>query len=97
MPHLKPVRDIAPQSDPPWSISRLQLEARLSMGTARRYWYGTSDGTPNGPRVTVVDLITAERVATALGLTLGTLLIELVEGRRSLQTAPALQVQPTGG
>jgi hypothetical protein len=83
MPRVKPVRDAEQAFG--WSISKLQIEARVSMGTARRYWYGTQDGTPGGPPMTLVDLNTATRVATALGVDWR----DLVEDWQSLQPASA--------
>lgn len=81
MARVKPVRSIAPEL----SISRLQMEARISMGTARRYWYGTQDGTPSGRPMTHVDLPTIVRVAAALKMDWR----DLVEDRRGLRPAQA--------
>jgi hypothetical protein len=36
------VREVAEGSG--WKLSRLQREAKLTQGVARRYWYGTRSG-----------------------------------------------------
>ncbi|MCG8349694.1 MAG: hypothetical protein MI924_18165, partial [Chloroflexales bacterium] len=46
----------------------LHFAAGISMGTARRYWYGTRDGTENGEPMTTLDLLTIEKVAQAIGV-----------------------------
>jgi hypothetical protein len=79
MPQVKPVRTLRPD----WSISRLQIEARVSMGTARRYWYGTQDGTPGGQPMTQIDLSTIARIAAALEVDWR----EIVEDWQALQVA----------
>ena len=85
MTKVKPIRDIALMHDPTMSISRLHFAAGISMGAARRYWYGTKDGTEEGEPMTVIDLPTIVKVAKALGLSWK----ELVEDRLTLQLAAA--------
>lgn len=85
MARVRPIRDIALARDPSMSISKLHFAAGISMGTARRYWYGTKDGTEDGEAMMVVDLPTITRVAKALGMSWK----DLVEDRLTLQMATA--------
>ena len=85
MPKVKPVRNIALAYDSQMSISKLHFAAGISMGAARRYWYGTSDGTEDGDPMTVVDLPTIARVAAAVGVSWK----DLVEDWLALCNAPA--------
>ena len=85
MPRVKPVRDVALARDPEMSISKLHFAAGISMGAARRYWYGTRDGTEEGQPMTVVDLPTIDKVAMAVGVSWK----ELVEDRLARRTALA--------
>lgn len=85
MPRVKPVRDFALAHDEEMSISKLHFAAEISMGAARRYWYGTRDGTEDGEPMTVVDLQTIVKVAQAVGVPWK----ELVEDRLTLQLAAA--------
>lgn len=68
MSKVKPVRDVALARDPTMSISKLHFAAEISMGAARRYWYGTRDGTEDGEPMTVVDLPTIGKVAAVIGV-----------------------------
>lgn len=68
MVRVRPIRDIAQARNLDMSISRLHFAAEISMGAARRYWYGTKDGTEDGEPMTVVDLPTIVKVAQALGV-----------------------------
>jgi hypothetical protein len=83
MPRVKPIKDIALARDPTMSISKLHFAAGISMGAARRYWYGTKDGTEDGEPMIVVDLPTIDKVAKALGVPWK----ELVEDRLARHTA----------
>lgn len=85
MPKVKPVREVALERDPAMSISKLHFAAEISMGAARRYWYGTRDGTEDGEPMTVVDLPTIDKVAKAIGVHWK----DLVEDWRALRTATA--------
>ena len=85
MPRVKPVRDVALARDPEMSISKLHFAAGISMGAARRYWYGTRDGTEEGQPMTVVDLPTIDKVAKAVGVSWK----ELVDDRLTRRTALA--------
>ena len=85
MPRVKPIKDIALARDPTMSISKLHFAAGISMGAARRYWYGTRDGTEEGEPMTVVDLPTIVKVAQALEVPWK----ELVEDRLARYTATA--------
>ena len=87
MPRVKPVRGIALARDPDMSISKLHFAAEISMGAARRYWYGTRDGTEEGEPMTVVDLPTIEKVARAVGVHWK----DLVEDWLARQPAPGLE------
>ena len=85
MPRVKPVKDVVLARDPDMSISKLHFAAGISMGAARRYWYGTRDGTEDGEPMTVVDLPTIARVAKAVGVPWK----DLVEDWLTLQPAVA--------
>jgi DNA-binding Xre family transcriptional regulator len=39
------VRQVAVEKG--WNLSKLQREAKLTTGVARRYWYGTRSGSAN--------------------------------------------------
>ena len=93
MPRAKPVRDVALARDPEMSISKLHFAAGISMGAARRYWYGTRDGTEEGQPMTVVDLPTIDKVAKALGVSWK----ELVDDRLTRRTALAGTFHSTAG
>lgn len=58
------------------SITSLHFETRLALGTVRRYWYGTSDGREDGPRMAEIDLEKLGKIANALGVCTLDLLIE---------------------
>jgi hypothetical protein len=51
-----------------WNISQLQKESKVTMPTARRYWYGTKDGKSSGDPLQVVDLHVLTSIAEALGV-----------------------------
>ena len=93
MPQLKPVKDVALARDPTMSISRLHFAAEISMGAARRYWYGTKDGTEEGEPMTVLDLPTIDKVAKAIGVHWK----ELVEDRRARRAALGGTAYSTAG
>ena len=93
MPRVKPVRDVALARDPDMSISKLHFAAGISMGAARRYWYGTKDGTEEGEPMTVVDLPTIDKVARAVGVSWK----DLVDDRLARRTAQAGTVYSTAG
>jgi hypothetical protein len=93
MSRVKPVKDIALARDSDMSISRLHFAAGISMGAARRYWYGTRDGTEDGEPMTVVDLPTIVKVAKALGVSWK----ELVEDRLARRVAMAGTVHTAAG
>lgn len=93
MPRVKPVRDVALARDPEMSISKLHFAAGISMGAARRYWYGTRDGTEEGQPMTVVDLPTIDKVAKAVGVSWK----ELVDDRLTRRTALAGTFHSTAG
>ena len=82
-PQVKPIKDIALARDPTMSISKLHFAAGISMGAARRYWYGTKDGNEKGEPMVVVDLPTITKVADALGVHWK----DLVEDRLARHTA----------
>ncbi len=86
MARVLPIKDIALARDPTMSISKLHFAAGISMGTARRYWYGTKDGTEDGEPMVVVDLPTIAKVAKAIGVSSWK---ELVEDRLARHTASA--------
>jgi len=47
------VRELAEQKG--LNLAVFQREAKLGMTTARRLWYNTSDGSPNGPPLRRLD------------------------------------------
>lgn len=81
MPKVRPVRSVVSPDE--WNISRLQLAAHVSMTTARRYWYGTQDGTETGEALRQIDLVTIAKVAAALGVSWR----DLIEDWQALQVA----------
>src|SRR4051794_31988615 len=93
MARVRAIRDVALACDPEMSISKLHFAAGISMGAARRYWYGTKDGTEDGEPMIVVDLPTIEKVAKAIGVPWK----ELVEDRLARRTALAGTVHSTAG
>jgi hypothetical protein len=90
MPRLKPVRDVATARDPAANISKLQLEAKISMGAARRYWYGTRDGTEDGEQLIEINFPILGKIAAALGVDWR----DLVEDWQSLQGAEPVTADP---
>ena len=93
MARVKPVKYTALAHDPDMSISKLHFAAEISMGAARRYWYGTKDGTEDGEPMTMVDLPTIEKVAKAIGVPWK----ELVEDRHTRRVAMAGTLHNTAG
>jgi len=93
MARVRAIRDVALARDPEMSISKLHFAAGISMGAARRYWYGTKDGTEDGEPMLVVDLPTIEKVAKAIGVPWK----ELVEDRLARRPALAGTVHSTAG
>jgi hypothetical protein len=91
---VRPIKDIALTLDPTMSISKLHFAAGISMGTARRYWYGTKDGTEQGAPMVVVDLPTIVKVAKAIGVSSWK---ELVEDWLARRPALAGTVHSTAG
>ena len=45
----------------------------VALGTMRRYWYGTRDGSANGKPLRLVDVVLLRDVAQVLGVSAGTL------------------------
>jgi transcriptional regulator with XRE-family HTH domain len=65
------VRDIAePQG---LNLAQLQRRVNLSMSTARRVWYSTSDGSVDGPPLKQVSLDVIEQIADYFGVPPGEL------------------------
>lgn len=60
----------------PPGMSPGQLQTRLTillgesvyLATVRRYWYGTSDGKPEGPPIKMIDLHMLGAIASVLGV-----------------------------
>jgi hypothetical protein len=50
------------------TISSLQRQANITMSAARRYWYGSRDGTDGGPALTELDLRVLGSIAGVLGV-----------------------------
>lgn len=78
-------RELAEAQD--MNISQLQRRADISMGTARRYWYGTRDGREDGEPLEELNLPVLRAIAKALGVSVRELLGE--EFRLALQAAAA--------
>ena len=83
------------------NLSQLQIKAGVSMGTVRRYWYGTKNGKEVGEKLTEIDLAILDKFAQALNVPT-TRLIE--EDWPALHLAAAWKtitrwraVQPLGG
>ncbi len=48
------------------NMSQMQRRSGLTMGAVRRYWYNTSDGKENGPRLALVNLDALDSLARVL-------------------------------
>lgn len=72
------------------NISQLQIKAAVSMGTVRRYWYGTRDGKETGPPLTEVDLVILDKIAKALEVRIA----DLIEEDERLAPTPAVGWRP---
>lgn len=68
------VRELAEQKG--LNLSLLQRRIGLSMSTARRFWYSTSDGSSHGPPLKQVSLDVVEQIADYLGVTPGELFVK---------------------
>ncbi len=55
------------------NLSRFQQKARLSMSTARRLWYSTSNGKELGPRLRAVNLDVLDAAAQGMNVTIAEL------------------------
>lgn len=84
MPRLR-IRELAEEQD--LNISQLQRRADITMGTARRYWYGTKDGKAAGPPLEELNLPVLSSIAKVLGVSVKDLLTE--EDWLALQLATA--------
>ena len=58
------------------TLSQLQRRVNLSMSTARRVWYSTSDGNAPGPSLKQVSLDVIEQIADYFGVTPGALFVK---------------------
>ncbi len=56
------------------NMSQVQRYSGLTMGAVRRYWYNTTDGKAEGPRLALVSLDALEKLATVLQVEPGELL-----------------------
>lgn len=68
------VREIAEAHS--FNLSQFQRKVDLSMSTARRVWYSTSDGNPNGPPLKQVSLDVIEQIADYFRVTPGELFVK---------------------
>jgi len=57
-----------------WTLGKFQRVLGLSMSTARRVWYSTSDGREDGPPLKQVSLDVLEKIADRLAIAPGDLL-----------------------
>lgn len=71
------------------NMSQLQMDARVSMGAVRRYWYGTKDGKEHGDALTEIDLSVLEKLAKPLGVRGLDLVEQVDEEMRALAMVPA--------
>ena len=78
MPVRLRVRELGEQHG--LTLSRFQLEARLPMSTARRFWYSTSDGSAHGAPLKQINLDVLDVVAQFFGLAPGDFRL-LVDGK----------------
>lgn len=69
------------------NISQLQRRADITMGTARRYWYGTRDGREEGDPLEELNLPALRKIASVLGVSVRDLLGEDI--RLALCAVPA--------
>jgi hypothetical protein len=58
------------------NLAQFQRKADLSVSTARRFWYSTSDGSANGTPLKQVSLDVIEQIANYLGVAPGELFIK---------------------
>jgi transcriptional regulator with XRE-family HTH domain len=65
------VREIAQAHN--LSLAQLQRRVNLSISTARRVWYSTSDGSEDGPPLKQVSLDIVEQIADYFGVPPGEL------------------------
>jgi hypothetical protein len=65
------VREMAREKD--LTLAKFQREVRLTLGTARRVWYSTSDGREDGPPLKQVSLDVVEQIADYFGVPPGDL------------------------
>jgi hypothetical protein len=56
------------------NISTFQRGANIAMSTARRYWYNTSNGNPNGPPLKRLDYEALEVLCKFFGVSPGELI-----------------------
>jgi transcriptional regulator with XRE-family HTH domain len=66
------VREVAEEHG--LTLGRFQRTLGLSMSTARRVWYSTSNGREQGERLKQVSLEVVEQIADYFGVAPGTLL-----------------------
>ncbi len=57
------------------NMSQVQRRSGLTMGAVRRYWYNTTDGKAEGPRLALISLDAIEKIAGVLGVQPGDLIV----------------------
>jgi hypothetical protein len=57
------------------NLSQFQIAARLQTSTARRFWYGTSNGSEHGPPLVMISLVLLDQVAAFFGVEVGDLFV----------------------
>lgn len=65
---VRPLKSVIEHMDDDWTIGKLLRRADIAPNTARRYWYGTRDGRPDGEAMVTIDLMTLRKVADTVGL-----------------------------
>jgi hypothetical protein len=68
------VRELAEQRK--LNLAQFQRKVDLSVSTARRVWYSTSDGSANGPPLKQVSLDVIEQIADHFGVAPGELFVK---------------------
>lgn len=69
------VREVAEQQG--FNLSLFQRRLGLSMSTARRVWYSTSDGSDDGPPLKQISLDVLEQIADYFRIAPGELLLKI--------------------
>lgn len=69
------VREVAQEHG--YSLAKFQREVKLTLGTARRVWYSTSDGREEGEPLKQVSLDVIEQIADHFDVEPGKLFVKV--------------------